>query len=175
MIYEGMEKKVEISAFSVVGQVQYFAMYDSYFMKFLEGKGNECCINYAMAQRSCLTWSTIVYITSSLLRKQTSQPLLSISKLLHDHQTHHVCEANMCMCAKLLQSSPILCDPMDCNPPCCSVHVILQARIPGVGCHSLFQGIFPTQGSNLHLFMPPALAGGFFTTGKHTNYKLPTA
>ena len=33
----------------------------------------------------------------------------------------------------------------------------------GVGCHFLFQGIFPTQGSNpsfLHL-----LAVGFFTTG----------
>ena len=33
----------------------------------------------------------------------------------------------------------------------------------GVGCHSLLQGIFPTQGSNLRL-MSPALAGRFFTT-----------
>ena len=33
----------------------------------------------------------------------------------------------------------------------------------GVGCHFLLQGIFPTQGSNLHL-MSPALAGGFFIT-----------
>ena len=33
----------------------------------------------------------------------------------------------------------------------------------GVGCHSLFQGIFPTQGLNLSL-LSPALAGGFFTT-----------
>ena len=161
MIYEGKEKKVEISAFSVVGQAQYFAMYDSYFMKFLEGNESECCINDAMAYRSCLTWPTIVYLTSSLLRRQTSQPVLSISKLSHDH---HVCEASVCMCAKLLQSCPILCDSMDRNPPGSSVHVILQARIPGVCCHSLFQGIFPTQGSNLHLFMPPALAGGFFTT-----------
>ena len=30
---------------------------------------------------------------------------------------------------KSLQSSPILCDPMDCNPPGSSVHEILQARI----------------------------------------------
>ena len=30
-----------------------------------------------------------------------------------------------------------------------------------VGCHLLFQGIFPTQGSNPR---PPALTGGFFTT-----------
>ena len=31
-----------------------------------------------------------------------------------------------------------------------------------MGCQSLLQGIFPTQGSNSHL-MFPALAGGFFT------------
>ena len=35
----------------------------------------------------------------------------------------------MCMCAKLLQSCPTLCDPMDCSPPVCSVHGILQTRI----------------------------------------------
>ena len=33
-----------------------------------------------------------------------------------------------------------------------------------MGCHALLQGIFPTQGSNLHLLLSPALAGGFFTT-----------
>ena len=33
----------------------------------------------------------------------------------------------------------------------------------GEGCHSLLQGIFPTQGSNLCL-TSPTLAGGFFTT-----------
>ena len=34
----------------------------------------------------------------------------------------------------------------------------------GVGCHALLQGIFPTQGMNLCLFLSPALAVGFFTT-----------
>ena len=33
-----------------------------------------------------------------------------------------------------------------------------------VGCHFLLQGIFQTQGSNLHLFMSPALADGFLIT-----------
>ena len=33
------------------------------------------------------------------------------------------------MCAKLLQSGPSLCDPMDCSLPGSSVHRILQARI----------------------------------------------
>ena len=33
------------------------------------------------------------------------------------------------MCAKLLQSCLILCDPLDCSLPESSVHGILQARI----------------------------------------------
>ena len=31
--------------------------------------------------------------------------------------------------AKLLQSCPTLCDPIDCNPPGSSVHDIFQARV----------------------------------------------
>ena len=37
---------------------------------------------------------------------------------------------------------------MDCSLPGSSVHGILQARILEWGCHSLLQGIFPTQGPN---------------------------
>ena len=48
------------------------------------------------------------------------------------------------------QSCPTLYDPIDCCPTDSSVHGILLARI-GVGFHSLLQGIFPTQGSNLGL------------------------
>ena len=33
------------------------------------------------------------------------------------------------VCGKLLQLHPTLFDPMDCSPPGCSVHGILQARI----------------------------------------------
>ena len=36
---------------------------------------------------------------------------------------------NRCMPAKLLQSCPTLCDPVDCSPPGSSVHVMLQARV----------------------------------------------
>ena len=37
----------------------------------------------------------------------------------------------VCVCVSVLvaQSSPTLCDPMDCSPPSSSVHGILQARI----------------------------------------------
>ena len=31
--------------------------------------------------------------------------------------------------ARPVQSCPTLCDPMDCSPPCSSVHGILQARV----------------------------------------------
>ena len=46
------------------------------------------------------------------------------------------------------QSCPTLCDPMDCSLPGPSVHGHSSGKDTGVGCHALFQGIFPTQGSN---------------------------
>ena len=46
------------------------------------------------------------------------------------------------------QSCPTLCDPMDCSPPDSSVHGNSLGKNTGVGCHSLLQGILPTQGSN---------------------------
>ena len=47
---------------------------------------------------------------------------------------------------------------MDCSPLGSSVHGI-QGKNIGVGCHSLLQGFFLTQGSNLGLL----IAGKFFT------------
>ena len=57
---------------------------------------------------------------------------------------------SVCVCTKSLQLCLTLCDPMDCRFPVSSVHWILQSR-KRVGCHVSLQGIFPTQGSNLHL------------------------
>ena len=45
-----------------------------------------------------------------------------------------------------MQSCPTLCDPTDCSPPGSSVHGDSPGKNAGVGCHALFQGIFPTQG-----------------------------
>ena len=54
-----------------------------------------------------------------------------------------------CVCAKLLQSCLILCNPMDCRLPGSSVLGILQERImEWVALPTLLQGIFPTQGLN---------------------------
>ena len=49
------------------------------------------------------------------------------------------------------QLCPTLCDPMGCSPPGSSVHADSPGKNTGVGCHFLLQGIFPTQGLNLHL------------------------
>ena len=50
----------------------------------------------------------------------------------------------------VVQSCPTLCSPMDCSPPGSSVLGISQARVwSALLC--LLQGVFPTQGSNLHL------------------------
>ena len=65
-----------------------------------------------------------------------------------------------CTCAKLLQSCPTLCDPMDYTPPGSSVHGDSPGKNTGVGCHALLQEIFPTQRSNLRpLYLLHWLAG----------------
>ena len=43
------------------------------------------------------------------------------------------------------QSCPTLCDPMDCSPSGSFVHGDSPGKNTGVGCHTLLQGIFPTQ------------------------------
>ena len=43
-----------------------------------------------------------------------------------------------CVHAKLLQSCPTLCEPMDCSPPDSSVHGASPGKNTGVGCHALF-------------------------------------
>ena len=54
----------------------------------------------------------------------------------------------ICMCDKLLQSCPTLCNTMDYSLPGSSVHGDSPGKNTGVGCHALFQGIFLTQGLN---------------------------
>ena len=49
------------------------------------------------------------------------------------------------------QSHRTPCDRTDCSPPGSSVHGILQARALEWSWHFLLEGIFPAQGSNLHL------------------------
>ena len=56
-------------------------------------------------------------------------------------------ESRMC-CVEWILSHLILCNHVDCSPPGSSVHGDSPGKNTGVGCHALFQGIFPTQGLN---------------------------
>ena len=107
---------------------------------------------------------------------------------------------NPCRVYVLLR--PTVCDPMDCSPPCSSVHGISQARIPALvtqswptlsnpmdcsppcsSVHGIFQARM-LEWVAISFFRrkieptSPELAGGFFTTeqpGKphHTHISVP--
>ena len=49
----------------------------------------------------------------------------------------------------IARSYLILCDPVDCSPPGSSVHGDSPGKNTGVGCHALFQEIFPYLGIQL--------------------------
>ena len=68
---------------------------------------------------------------------------------------YHICWLSFecaCVHAKSLRFCPTLCDPMNCS---LATRLIclwnFLGKNTGVGCWFLLQGIFPTQGSNLHL------------------------
>ena len=48
----------------------------------------------------------------------------------------------------VVQSCQTLCNPMDYSPPGSSNYGDSPGKESGVGCHTLLQGIFPTQGLN---------------------------
>ena len=58
-------------------------------------------------------------------------------------ETSKVSSAVLCLVAQLC---PTLYDPTDYGPPGSSVHGNSPGKNTGVGCHTLLQGIFPTQG-----------------------------
>ena len=63
----------------------------------------------------------------------------------------------MCICAGLCacsvaQQCSALCDPMNCSPPDVCLWDF-PGKNTGVGHHFLLQGIFLTQGQNLHLLL----------------------
>ena len=71
----------------------------------------------------------------------------------YSHISNGMIEAQIAWCVCDTQSlSPTLCDPRNCSQPGSSVHPWdFPDKNTGVGCPFLLQGIFPTQGSNLHL------------------------
>ena len=60
----------------------------------------------------------------------------------------------VCACAQSVHGV-WLCDSVDCSPPGSLVDGNFPGKKTGVSCHSLLQGIFPTQGWNLCLLPWP--------------------
>ena len=56
-----------------------------------------------------------------------------------------------CVYAKLLQLCLTLCDPVDCSLPRLLCPWDSLGNNTGLGCDTLLQGIFLTQGLNLHV------------------------
>ena len=74
-------------------------------------------------------------------------------------ETHTALLVSCVLCCAQSLSRVRLWNPADCSPPGSSVHGDSPGKNTGVGSHSLCQGIFPTQGSNL----VSHTAGRFFT------------
>ena len=84
------------------------------------------------------------------------------------HFTDGEVEAPMCVHAKLLQSYPTLCDPMDCGLLGSSVHGFSRQEYwSGLPCPS--PADLPNPGITFTSLKSPALAGGFFTTTATTH------
>ena len=136
------------------------------------------CDNFLSSRTWLCSWWTAWHVFSLSLEKErckttfyvygTSRDLISNYLLLPSPESERITADQLrtdsrgafnllCVCVPSLQSCPTLCEPMDCSPPGSSVHRILQGKNIGVGCHFLLQGIFMTQGPNLHLPAFPAL------------------
>ena len=64
----------------------------------------------------------------------------------------HVLSSTICLCVcESLELCPTLYNPMDRSLPGSSVQCDSPGKNTAMGCHALLQGIFPTQGSKLHV------------------------
>ena len=76
--------------------------------------------------------------------KRCLPPLGEYGSAFEELHPHH---DRVCVCSGA-QSCQTLCDAMNCSPPGSFVHGNSPGKNTGVGCHTLLQGIFLTQGSN---------------------------
>ena len=96
---------------------------------------------------SAATWMQLEIITLSEV-SQTKTNIYDVTFMWNQY-----------CCCSVAKSCPTLCSSMDCSMPGSSVHETSPGKNSGVGSHSLFQGIFLTQGSN-----PCLLHSGIFFT-----------
>ena len=133
-------------------------------ISFIEGNGSHfvlsnktktgCIIKYFVQISLQLNYSSSL-LTISTVHKQVEHALIqffaTLQQVLPFHQFSQIwssflLDISSLLCAQLLQWGLTLCDPMK------SCRLLCPWDSPGknteVGCHSLLQKIFPTQGSN---------------------------
>ena len=66
---------------------------------------------------------------------------------MQPRKSRDFCEVCAVLCS-VAQSCATLCLPVNCNPPGFSIHRDSPDKNTRLSCHTLLQGIFPTQASN---------------------------
>ena len=87
-------------------------------------------------------------IRGSWVLRNRGKPGWPFSSLVVLHSNWRTMVQPVLCCACLA-----LCDPTDCSPPGSSVHEVSPGKNTEVGCHPLFQGIFPIQELNWGLLL----------------------
>ena len=117
--------------------------------------------------RACALWEWFKVFFMGFHHRHT--PVMTISKGQRPLPSLAVTFCKFaCVCAKLLQSCPTLCNPMDCSPPGSSVHGILQARVLEWVAMPFSRGS-SWPGDQTWISMSPQLEEGFFITWKAHN------
>ena len=103
--------------------------------------------------RQLIQRSSHFYVLPSIYMNEIASYILEIKLQIKIVSMHLLCiyQKKRSLNAKLLQSCPTSCDPMDYSLSGSPVHEDSPGKSTGVGCHALLQGIFPTQGLNLCL------------------------
>ena len=70
------------------------------------------------------------------------------SRCVYIDANRHIQTYVTCVCVLVTQLCLTLCDIMDCRIPGSSIRGNFPGKNTGVGCHSVLQGIFLTQGLN---------------------------
>ena len=107
-----------------------------------------------------LRTQTQVYLVSKYLRTthSSAQPRMVMESWIFNlvflsiflwNILSHLAKLPRSSCYLVIKSCPALCDSMDYSLPACPWD--FPGKNTGVGCHSLLQRMFPTQGSNLSL------------------------
>ena len=130
------------------------------------GEGNDNPLQYSCLQNPLrgAWWATVHGVAESYTAEQRS--MHACSQVIRPVKYYKTCcdvpsssfllilwstkRTYVCVCS-VMQMCLTLCNAMDCSPPVSSIHGDSAGKNTGVGCHSLLQGIFPTQGLNPYL------------------------